>query len=386
MIHLSPPRDKNLPQRLQENYDILAEIAKGEYYSVYRVRAVQDAREYIVKVLKNVPADVYQMFFREIELLSSLKHWNILPVPDYELVAETRSGYLATPRYISLRELIDVHWKTKDLAFVGTKISAIMSGVSKALDSATFKRPLSHNNIKPENIFYSEADGSFLLGDWRYVKDYFEIVEAAGSPMKKGKGRFPPKNIYTAPELMTAWNMNKEYKPKEKGLFLKTDVFSLGIVLLEVLRADPQELKVLNEMESETVYEALMITIVDEIKAKWAYNNVMKIIKQMLSKEPNDRPYPAQLWNALESQSIKKAAEQRTQQRSPSPQRSSPQKSPIKMQYKDLADQYIERSPDEEKMDLPLKPKPRKSGILPLWHAFSGPISKYAVRRNYLTI
>ena len=213
---------------LGKKYELLEELGRGGFGTVYRARDTSLEVERAVKVLHSVlvaSPEFIERFRREARVSARLDHPNIVPV--YEFGEEEGGAYFLVMKYLPGGSLKDVLKKTGRLPF--ERAVKIARQVANALEYA-WSQPekLIHRDIKPGNILF-EADspagtgGAARLADFGFAKalagDDSSSLSASG-----GMIGTPP---YMPPEV---WRY-KEFTPA-------TDVYSLGCVFFEMVTGE----------------------------------------------------------------------------------------------------------------------------------------------------
>lgn len=185
--------------------------------TVYLARDLKHGRQVAVKVLHAELAATLgpERFLREIRLAAQLQHPNILSVHDS---GEVEGLLWFTMPYVageSLRDRI-----AREHAISLEDALRIAREAAEALDSA-HRHGVIHRDVKPENILLSE--GHALLAD-------FGIAKALG-----GEDRLTETGIAVG----TPDYMSPEQASGETALDARTDVYSLGCVLYEMLAGHP---------------------------------------------------------------------------------------------------------------------------------------------------
>lgn len=167
-------------------------------------------------------SEFVNMFINEAKLAALLNHQNIVQIYDLGNVDEV---YFIAMEYIMGRDLRTLAREAVDrkLPLSIGHMLLIVSRISAALDYAHRKKDLSgrdlnlvHRDISPQNILIS-YEGEIKLVD-------FGIAKAATGAQETRTGVLKGKLAYMSPEQ--AWG-----KPIDR----RSDVFSLGVVLYELL-------------------------------------------------------------------------------------------------------------------------------------------------------
>jgi serine/threonine protein kinase len=206
-------------------------LARGGMAEVYIGTHITLQREVAVKVLRNnfdEHPHALERFQREAMVVGRLRHPNIVQVFDFDLVDS--HPYLVM-EYIKgpslLKYLNSLHEKEKKLEFpqVVRFMNAMTSALQYAHDSGVI-----HRDIKPGNILLASRTSDIILGkplpdDFEPVLTDFGLVRFIDSTQHTtGSGAIAGTPAYMSPE-------------QARGELTdgRTDVYSLGIVLYEIL-------------------------------------------------------------------------------------------------------------------------------------------------------
>lgn len=208
-----------LRNSLASRYVIEGEIGRGAMAVVYRARDLKHNRSVAIKIL---PEDLSRSlgsarFAREIEIAAGLTHTNILTLHDSGKVGECLYYVMPFVDGESLRDRLD-----RERVLPIDEALRIASEVASALDYA-HRRRVVHRDIKPGNILLQ--DGSALVADFGVAR---VIKEASGKTLTA-----------TGLTLGTPSYMSPEQGSGDRGLDGRSDVYSLGCVLYEMLAGAP---------------------------------------------------------------------------------------------------------------------------------------------------
>ena len=204
---------------LSERYAVDREIGRGAMAVIFLARDVKHEREVALKVLRpELAANLgAERFLREIKLIAQLQHPHILPLYD-----SGESGgclYYVSP-YVgdeSLRDRIE-----RDGPLPIADVLRIAEEASDALAHA-HAHGVVHRDIKPENIL--------LMDDHAMIAD-FGIARAI---RMSGGHRLSEPGI----TLGTPTYMSPEQANGDQQIDGRTDIYSLGCVLYEMLTGFP---------------------------------------------------------------------------------------------------------------------------------------------------
>jgi TonB family protein len=212
-------------------YQLLEKIASGGMAEVFKARMRgEEGFEKIVAIKRILPHmadndDFITMFIDEAKLAAQLNHNNIIHI--YELGKVGAYHYIAM-EYIDGMDLRTILKLSKEREFpLPPELSIfIASKIANALDYAHRRvgmdgkeLNLIHRDVSPQNILIS-FEGDIKLCD-------FGIAKATTKVSQTQTGALKGKLQYMSPEQ--AWG---------KKLDKRTDIFSLGVVLYELLTSD----------------------------------------------------------------------------------------------------------------------------------------------------
>ena len=271
---------ERLRAALADRYRLEREIGRGGMATVFLALDLRHERPVAFKLLHQDLAATLgpDRFLREIRLAASLQHPHILSVHDS---GETAGCLWFTMPFVegeSLRErLAREHQLPLDETLRLTREIAL------ALDFA-HRHGVIHRDIKPENILL--VDGQALVAD-------FGIGRALGAAEADDRltqtGMVVGTPIYMSPEQSTG----------ERDLDGRTDVYSLGVVLFEMLAGEPP-------FSGPTVQSILAKRLSGEVPSlrrmrPAAPDWLEQVVRKALAPLPADRfASPAQLAHALE--------------------------------------------------------------------------------------
>jgi eukaryotic-like serine/threonine-protein kinase len=208
-----------LAEALAGRYAIERELGRGGMASVYRARAEGRAEPVAIKVMNPNLADALdgKRFIREMGVAASLDHPLIVP-----LIDSGRAGgvhYYVMP-YVEGESLYDRLQRERQLPLA--EALGIARDVATALGYA-HERGVLHRDVKPENV---------LLAAERALIADFGLARAIGAADYT-------KLTATGVIVGTVYYMSPEQLREEPDLDVRTDVYSLGCVLYEMLAGEP---------------------------------------------------------------------------------------------------------------------------------------------------
>ncbi|MFP5353900.1 MAG: protein kinase domain-containing protein [Gemmatimonadota bacterium] len=200
-------------------YEIEGELGRGGMGVVYRALDRKLRRPVAIKVLPPELAyrdDVKQRFLREAQTAAQLNHPNIVPI----YAVEERDGLVCFVMALVEGEPLALRLAT-ELRPPVAEVCHILRGVADALAYA-HARGIVHRDIKPDNILIDRATGRPMVTDFGIARDL-----ESGALTKTGALVGTPH--YMSPEQATA----------DKHITNRSDIYSLGSVLYELLTGEP---------------------------------------------------------------------------------------------------------------------------------------------------
>jgi tRNA A-37 threonylcarbamoyl transferase component Bud32 len=207
-----------LAEALADRYRLERELGQGGMATVYLARDLKHDRKVAVKVMRPELSTAIgaERFLAEIRVTANLQHPHILPLFD-----SGQAGiflYYVMP-YVEGESLRDRLTREPQLPF--DDVLRITREVAGALDYA-HQHGVIHRDIKPENILLTQ--GGALLADFGIAL----AVQAAGGERLTETGLSIGTPAYMSPEQATG----------ERNLDARSDVFSLGVVVYEMLAGE----------------------------------------------------------------------------------------------------------------------------------------------------
>jgi len=208
-----------LKSAIADHYQIERELGHGAMATVYLARDVRLNREVAIKVLLPELGFVLgpERFRREIEVATKMSHPHILPI--YDSGEAAGELYYVMP-YVAGESLRARLFRERQLSL--DESLRIAAEVASALDHS-HRHGIIHRDIKPENILLE--DGQALVAD-------FGIARAVSAV---GEGKLTSTGI----SLGTPAYMSPEQGMADSNLDGRTDIYSLGCVLYEMLAGSP---------------------------------------------------------------------------------------------------------------------------------------------------
>ncbi len=210
------------PYRLIEKVAIggMAEVFKAKRSGVEGFEKVVAMKRILTHLSDN--KEFVDMFIDEAKMVAGLTHPNIVQI--FDLGRLERSYYIAM-EYIHGRDLRSIMKRAKERGIrlpmdlsvaIVTKVCAALEYAHRKKDEDGRAMRIVHRDVSPQNILIS-FEGDVKLTD-------FGIAKAATKASTTERGALRGKLLYMSPEQ--AWG---------KAMDRRSDIFSLGIVLYEMI-------------------------------------------------------------------------------------------------------------------------------------------------------
>ncbi len=284
--------DSPLPETInyRTRYAYFKTIARGGKSLIMSCKDLHLSRVVCYKTLRpelaNDPIE-QQRLLREARVSALLQHPNT--VPTYEVGRDNKGKLYFTMKLVhgyTLREILDYR-ERYDL----NQLVEVVVQIAQALEYA-HTHGVIHRDVKPENILVGPY-GEVLLLDWGLAKVWHpdgtdtedpDAEENEGGPGKTmtGRGKLQGSICYMSPEQIN----------RDTSIDGRTDVFSLGSILYEILCGA-------NPAVGETMDALKRSALEDEPIAPSAVNELAIPVRlealamQCLAKDPAGRPQSA---------------------------------------------------------------------------------------------
>lgn len=261
-------------------YYLTEKIATGGMAELYRAKRIGVAGfEKLLVIKKILPhlslhEEFVSMFINEAKIAAQLTHTNIAQIFD---LGKIEDSYYIAMEYVWGKDLKAVLKKGKEKKLPVSMEHAlqIVSKACAALDYAHKKKDLKgnelnliHRDVSPQNILVS-YDGDVKLVD-------FGIAKAASKTSDTRTGVLKGKIAYMSPEQ--AWG-----RPIDR----RSDIFSLGIVLYELLTG---EMLFKGDTDLNTLEKVREAKVIPPAKLnKEIPKEIENILLKALAKEPQER-------------------------------------------------------------------------------------------------
>ncbi len=300
------------------HYKIKEKLGEGGMGEVYLAEDIRLLRSVALKVLPAnlvVDENSRHRFIKEAQTASSLNHPNICVIHDINEVQNTNFIVMEFVDGQTLREMLDTNgaMKENDVLHIAIKICDALSVVHE--------KGILHRDIKPENIMISNA-GYLKVMDFGLAKlateaaekiSHFKVDERLGTEEQTQNKLYPQEVVLSS---LSGFIGTVSYMSPEQALGKvidqRTDIFSLGIVLYELLTGTRP---FRGEFNDVILYQIISEPLIYDITSRQNISpDLEKVIYKCLEKEPDDRYQTiSELLNDL--QNIKELSETETKQK-----------------------------------------------------------------------
>lgn len=260
-------------------YDIASPLGAGGMGEVFLARDTQLDRNVALKLLseeftKN--QDRMNRFVQEAKTASALNHPNIIVIHE---IGESDGAHFIATEFIegeTLRELIKrANMPLEQIIDIGTQVTNALTAAHKA--------NIIHRDIKPENIMM-RPDGYVKVLDFGLAK-LTETPSAVNGDSDIQTQMFVKTNPGAV--MGTTSYMSPEQAKGAPGIDARTDVFSLGVVLYEMLTGRVP-------FQGSTPGEVIGAIMYESLKPIARYNSecppeLERIVTKALQKDPEER-------------------------------------------------------------------------------------------------
>src|SRR5215216_6459729 len=208
-----------LQSSLLGRYTIEREVGRGGMATVYLARDLKHQRVVALKVLDPELGAILgaERFLTEIRVTAHLQHPNLLPLFDSGEADGLLYYVMPFVDGESLRARLD-----RETQLPVQEAVRIAAAVANALDFA-HRHGVIHRDLKPDNILLQ--DGQPMLADFGIA---LAVTKAGGARITQ-----------TGLSLGTPAYMSPEQATADRTIDGRTDIYSLGAVLYEMLAGDP---------------------------------------------------------------------------------------------------------------------------------------------------
>ena len=243
---------------LGDRYRLDAVLGTGGTAEVFRAADLRLRREVAVKVFRpGATAVSAERFCEEAVLQGRLAHPNLVPVYDAGRYVGGAYVVMHLVEGVTLRERIATEQLT------GTQVARLGEQLALALGHA-HAAGIVHRDVKPSNVLLGPGDAPFLAD--------FGISRFVDEPSRAEPGTVIGTVPYLAPEQVLG-----------KGSSPASDVYSLGLVLLEALKGE-------REFQGSPLEAGPARLLRSPEIPPWLPVELASVIEAMTRREPAERP------------------------------------------------------------------------------------------------
>ncbi len=271
-------------------YQVLRKLGEGGMGAVFEAMNPAIERRVALKVLHAQYAsdpDYAQRFFNEARAVNRVDHPGLVQISDH---GRTEEGTAYLVMELLKGETLDKRIKQQEGALPPGEVALLGFQIADSL-AAAHEKGIIHRDLKPENVMIV-PDPHVAGGERTKLLDFgiAKLLEGAG-------GRA---NTKTGTSIGTPYYMSPEQWDEAKGVNAKADVYSLGIMLYEMLTGQlPFQGPGLAPLMGQHMFKdaAPLVDAVPTLPAAFA-----ELVHSMLRKDREQRPDMAQVAEQLHQQ------------------------------------------------------------------------------------
>lgn len=281
-------------------FRLLRRIASGGMATVFEAEQVGE-RGFTKRVALKVIHEKYaalpewlELFVDEAKLSANLMHGNIVQIFQFQQV---RGEFFIAMEYIrgvTLRALIDHHRAIREpvppplAAYIVSRVCRALDYAHNFVDAAGTRLYIVHRDVTPGNVLLT-WDGQVKLADFGIAK-----ARSMRDPAEERKLTIGKKH-YMSPEQIMGTNVD-----------WRTDIFSTGVVLFELLALE----QLFREVETEASMDEVLIAPSPDIKRllPGLDNAITGLLTLAVAKDPMIRPNAAMFGLALDDWCVRQHA------------------------------------------------------------------------------
>ncbi len=206
------------------NYNITAKLGEGGMGTVFLAEHPVIGSRVALKAIHPEYArspEVVSRFVNEARAVNQIGHDHIIDIHDF---GTTPAGdFYFIMEYLSGEMLSDQ--RGRQVAFSPTRALHIVAQIADAL-AASHERGVIHRDLKPDNIFLITRDGK---------PDFVKVLDFGLAKLTTVNGAAPAYTTDAGVIMGTPYYMSPEQCEGRMELDHRTDVYSLGVILFEML-------------------------------------------------------------------------------------------------------------------------------------------------------
>ena len=206
------------------NYNITAKLGEGGMGTVFLAEHPVIGSKVALKAIHPYYArtpEIVSRFVNEARAVNQIGHDHIIDIHDF---GTTPAGdFYFIMEYLNGEMLSDR--KGRQIAFSPARALNIVAQVADAL-AASHEEGVIHRDLKPDNIFLITRDGN---------PDFVKVLDFGLAKLTHGSGAVPAYTTDAGIVMGTPYYMSPEQCEGRAELDHRSDVYSLGVILFEML-------------------------------------------------------------------------------------------------------------------------------------------------------
>ena len=223
--------------QLQKRYEFLGEVDEGGVKKIHLYQDHLTCRKVARGELKKLSAEKQEEFINEIKITAALEHPNIMPIYDMGLKEDNEPYFIMKlVEGDNLEQIIKKIVEKDQLYLELYPLDKRLDIFLKICDAISYahSKGIIHLDLKPANIQIGKF-GEVTVCDWGLARQEESIGESLSLKVGQLKAKLSSYTvdgyIKGTPGYMAPEQINREFGSKS----VQTDVFSLGILLYELL-------------------------------------------------------------------------------------------------------------------------------------------------------
>ncbi len=267
------PLYQDFDQEFNDRYSINGVLGKGGMGIILQAFDKVLAINVAIKILQHDNCSVASMRLqREAVAAGRLNHVNIAKIFDFGLTA-SGDPYIVM-EFVSGKTLADLILESG--AFANERAIKMFLQICRGLEYAHSNKVI-HRDLKPSNIMLIENEQE---SDLVKILD-FGVAKIQTDQNLTSTGAIVGSPLYLSPEQADGLDVDQ-----------RSDIYSLGCLMFEVLAGQPP-LKGNSALETIRLHKKLAPPLLTELSSKEFPSELVKLVDECLSKNPNDRPQSA---------------------------------------------------------------------------------------------
>lgn len=272
---------QNFDQEFNDRYLISGVLGKGGMGLILQAFDKILAIDVAIKILQHDNSAIASMRLqREAIAAGRLNHVNIAKIFDFGLTA-SGDPYIVM-EFVSGKTLADLIQDSAAISY--ERAIKIFLQICRGLEYAHSNKVI-HRDLKPSNIMLIQNEQE---SDLVKILD-FGVAKIQTDQNLTSTGAIVGSPLYLSPEQADGLDIDQ-----------RSDIYSLGCLMFEILAGQPP-LKGNSAIETIRLHKKVAPPLLSELSSKEFPSELVKLVDECLSKNPNDRPQSArQLMDRLD--------------------------------------------------------------------------------------